>query len=175
MRITELIFPSDSPKLRPGMHRNSSFSVEKLVDFVNDLRSKGKQYKEIFHRVGEEFGPDAKTYCKYNISSIIKGSPINEEFWSYPSNNDKMKELKLIISSRQTPEQAMDKLKDVLSSRQLFDVLKTLGKDEDAVPSVIEYIKQQFPNLSRELGEKEKCLRDCDGSLSPVGHDNENI
>lgn len=173
MKINELIFPKDARILKPGIHQVSNLPIEKIIDFVSSLHQKGKPYKIIFDAVRIEFGPDARSYVVKNIGNIIKGGSINEEFWSYPSSGDKIKQLKIIISRPSSPEQAKKSLMKILSSRQLFDVLDTLRSDEDAVPSIVDYIRQQFPNLYLSLSNEanKKDINNCDGTLSPLGHE----
>ena len=173
MKINELIFPSDASKLRPGMHQFASLPIEKIVDLVSTMHQNGKDYKTIFNAVKQEFGADAKTYAVKNIASIIKGSAINEEFWAYPAKHEQIKQLKIVLSKEVTPAEAKKLLLKVLSSRQLFDVLDSMGKKDNATPTIVDYIKQQFPNLDRNLmgTERKDCINNCDGNLSPLGHE----
>lgn len=169
MRISELFFPSDAPRLRPGMHKISTLPIDSILNMVKTMHDSGKDYRSIFDAVKREFGPEAKAYVVKNIASMVNGSLVNEEFWAYPHSGDQMKTLKSVLSTCTKPDDAKTKLKNVLSSKYLFDMIDALGQEEDAVPIIVGYIKVQYPQLSQKLNKQDiEHFKNRDGIMSPL-------
>lgn len=103
------------------------------------------------------------------IQPSVLSTKLNEEIWAYPSTTDKIILFKKIMSSPLTPELAKTQLKNVLSSKMLFDILDAETNNDDVRPIIAEYISVQFPELYTELSGHDDCTQ-CDGLYSVLGH-----